>query len=779
MVSVKANDFKDELDELRQRNAELEAESKRLQLLLNSFGQAIWKADATGRVVEGSPSWKAYTGQTYEELAGFGGLNAVHPDDRKRAEQQWLTAVFTRQNLNAEFRIISPDGTYKWTNVLAAPMRDDQGQIMHWVGINIDINDRKMAEEKSLFQSYLLDNVHNAIAAIDDKDVVTYWNPMAEQLFGWTAGEVIGQPLNNFFKTRLIDTRYNDRQALHKGGDCELEIICYHKDGGEIYANVRPAVINGLNGKYMGIVASFRDITEQKLAEEALRASEEKYRFIAEQLFDGVHLIDFANIKSFYASQPLARISGYSTEELNSFSLAQFADKIHPEDRETSIKHYQQFLDGSTEERDLDLRWQVPGGEYIWLNVRHKLILDSDGNPSIILQIVRDITERKGAGRKQIIIDELRQSDDIKTRFLGIMSHELRNPLASIMMGIEIQKRVDPGSEEAGQARKIIERQGKHLSRLVDDLLDISQIEQETVILRKEPVDLMVLLQQAAADYQQLFAEKSVCFTARLPQEPLLMEADPVRFAQVFDNLLRNALKFTSANDAVSLTVKKDVMTREAVIEIKDTGSGISPELLPHVFQPFVQADQTMDRSSGGLGLGLAIVQNLIELHDGRISIASEGDGKGTLITVCLPLADAVGTSASTQNTEEESSGARPLRILIIDDIPDISDVLSSLLNHLGHETMTAGSGPEGIAKALAENPDVILCDIGLPGMSGYDVARNIRQDQALRDISLIALSGYAQEEDLVRSHAAGFDQHLAKPVSLAKLQKVLAGIGA
>jgi len=519
-------------------------------------------------------------------------------------------------------------------------------------------------------------------------------------------------------------------------------------------------------------------LDELRNVDPLLLESEEKYRNILEKLFDGVHLVDFPSMRSLYVNPPLACMTGYSTEELNGLSIRQIIHKIHPEDREASTQHYKQFFDGDNELQDLNLRWQMKSGEYIWLNVRHKFISNIHGRPVLILQVIRDITERVEAERKQKLINELRQSDEKKTRFLAVMSHELRNPLASIMAGIEIQKLVEPGSEDDRQARDIIERQGKHLSRLVDDLLDISQVTQNTVALRKEPLELNVFVQQMADDNQRLFAEKEVRLTVRLFQDPLYMEADPVRLVEVFDNLLHNAYKFTAANDEVSLTVKKDVTAREAVIEIKDTGSGIPPEILPYLTQAFVQADQPLDRSSGGLGLGLAIAKGIIELHDGSISIESEGLGKGTLITVRLPLAADINTSANPQKAGEITSGARHLRILIIDDIPDISDILSSLLNHLGHKTMTAGCGPEGIAKALADKPDVILCDIGLPGMSGYEVARNIRQEQTLKDISLIALSGYAQKEDLQRSREAGFDQHLAKPVSLAKLQEVLAGIG-
>ncbi len=482
--------------------------------------------------------------------------------------------------------------------------------------------------------------------------------------------------------------------------------------------------------------------------------------------------MDVTALKTTFVNQALVNLTGFSAKELWQFTLAQVTGRVHPDDRKQTIKIYQQLFDGSAEEQDLNLRWQVKNGEYRWFNVRHKIIFDGRGKLNTILQIIRDVTGFKESERRQKIIDQLRQTDENRSLFLSIMSHELRNPLASIMMGIEIQKRSLPGSAEDRNAREIIGRQGEQLSRLVDDLLDVSRISQKSALVVKDSVELNKLIREAVADFGPLFEEKGVALRVLLPEEPIYLKADASRLVQSISNILHNAWKFSEAYDEAQIAVEKDVRAQKVVITVKDTGCGILPDLLPHLFQPFMQADHSLARSSGGLGLGLAIAKQMVELHDGSINIVSPGAGKGTLVTIRLPLA--VEDTLAAGRPAEDDSGASPLRILVIDDMPDITSIVSSLLELMGHKTFVANNGPTGIAKARRERPDVILCDIGLPGMSGYEVAQCIRQDRDLHGIRLIALSGYAQEKDREQSRAAGFDQHLAKPVSLASLQTAL-----
>lgn len=291
----------------------------------------------------------------------------------------------------------------------------------------------------------------------------------------------------------------------------------------------------------------------------------------------------------------------------------------------------------------------------------------------------------------------------------------------------------------------------------------VTRITQYKIKLKKERVELDKLVQLVVKDYRPQFAEKEVRLETELTADSLFLEADPTRMTQIVGNLLNNAVKFTAKGDKVSVKATKDDSTQEVVITVQDTGMGIQPELLTDLFQPFMQVDCSLDRNLGGLGLGLAIVKGMVELHDGSVAVHSEGLGHGTKFTIRLPVA---ATEKQKQEIKTVGLSGSYHRILIIDDISDIAVTLCSLLSYLGHKVITALSGPEGIIKAKEFRPNVLLCDIGLPGMNGYEVARSFQSNNELKDVYLIALSGYAQPEDLERSRSAGFNLHLAKPVN-------------
>ena len=384
--------------------------------------------------------------------------------------------------------------------------------------------------------------------------------------------------------------------------------------------------------------------------------------------------------------------------------------------------------------------------------------------------IFYELTEKQREA--QDAMEQLSLSDQNKSQFISMLSHEFRNPLASILMGISIQGRVPPGSEQSIQAQKIIERQANHLVRLVDDLLDINRISQSKITLKKEQVDINQLIQQTVSDYQVQYAAKEVSLEAILPSGSVFCEADPARLLQVIGILLHNALKFTKPQGKVTVDVQKDEHSQEVIVRVSDTGVGIAPEILPQVFEPFVQADTSLERDDGGLGLGLAIAKGMVELHDGSITVHSEGIGKGTQFTIRLPLRVAVEEKEPERVADVPYS--RSLRILVIDDIPDLAEILCELLGLMGHEAIAAYSGPEGIEKAKIFKPQVLLCDIGMPVMTGYEVAEHFRSDPELKNIVLLALSGYAQPDDIMKSKAAGFDHHLAKPVDTIVLEEIL-----
>lgn len=363
-----------------------------------------------------------------------------------------------------------------------------------------------------------------------------------------------------------------------------------------------------------------------------------------------------------------------------------------------------------------------------------------------------------------------------KDEFLAMLSHELRNPLAPIRNAVRLLQLTAPPDPNLDRIRAIIDRQVTHLSRLVDDLLDITRITRGKIVLRRERVDLVRLVRAAVEDQRSTFEATGLGLELALPPTPLWAHGDATRISQVIGNLLHNARKFTDAGGHARVTLAADTDGKTALLAVRDTGIGIESEMLPRVFDPFSQADRSLDRSRGGLGVGLALVRWLVEAHGGEVLALSEGIGRGTEFHVTLPLE--AQTTAVPEIGHVEPPVTRSRRILIIEDHVDAAVSMEVLLNLDGHQVELAHAGPSGVEAARKFRPEVVLCDIGLPGgMDGYAVARAVRADPQLASAYLIALTGYGREEDQRRALEAGFDLHLTKPVDPARLQQVVAAI--
>jgi PAS domain S-box-containing protein len=399
-----------------------------------------------------------------------------------------------------------------------------------------------------------------------------------------------------------------------------------------------------------------------------------------------------------------------------------------------------------------------------WLPVK-----DPSGDIIGISVVAVDATAKKKA------LEHLQKSNERKNKFISLLSHELRNPLAAITMALNLLEHSLTLDELSKQTFEVIERQAKQLSRLVDDLLDVTRINKNYIELKKECFDINELIRHTINDYQKFYSNRGVSLDFKSSAESLPINADPARIAQIFGNLLHNAAKFSDEGDQVTVTAEIDSVRSEAVVIVSDTGHGMAADILPDIFDPFVQADESLAREKGGIGLGLAIVKGMIELHEGSITVSSEGMDMGSEFTVRLPLSTCIPEEKFELQEITEEKKCLPLKILIIEDNPDLLDIVCELLDVLGHETAAAGDGTAGIEKAREFKPDVILCDIGLPGISGYEVAERISNDRELSDIFLIALSGYAQPRDIERARNSGFKRHLSKPVRLDVLKKALA----
>jgi PAS domain S-box-containing protein len=391
-----------------------------------------------------------------------------------------------------------------------------------------------------------------------------------------------------------------------------------------------------------------------------------------------------------------------------------------------------------------------------------------DGAPALIGGMAIDITDRMRAE------EALREADRRKDEFLAMLGHELRNPLAGILNGVEVLNQIDAPDGEGAEIRAVIARQAAHMSHLVDDLLDVTRIMRGKIVLKKEPVDLVELIHHVVEDHRRQLENQGAALRVQLPAGPVWCAADATRLAQVFANLLANAAKFMDGPGDVTVEAWAEGERRRAVVSVRDTGIGMELETLRNIFQPFVQAERTLDRSRGGLGLGLALVKGVVELHGGRVIAASAGVGRGSQFTVELPLC--AGRKSEPAVAADQSLPAARKRVLLIDDRRDAILPARRMLELAGHDVTIAGDGPSGVALAREIVPDVILCDIGLPdGMSGYDVARAIRAEPRLREIYVVAVSGYGQEEDRQKAREAGFDYHLTKPVSKASLESLMA----
>jgi CheY-like chemotaxis protein/nitrogen-specific signal transduction histidine kinase len=379
--------------------------------------------------------------------------------------------------------------------------------------------------------------------------------------------------------------------------------------------------------------------------------------------------------------------------------------------------------------------------------------------------VCMDVTARKRTE------EALREADRHKDEFLAMLAHELRNPLAPIRNAAQVLRLVGPSDTHQQWAREVIERQTQHLTRLVDDLLDVSRITQGKVKLACEPLDLSVIIHRAVEASRPLIDSRHHQLTVVTPPEPVRLEGDLTRLVQVVGNLLNNAAKYTDEGGHIRIEAAGE--GAEAVIRVRDNGMGVPADLLPHVFDLFTQADRSLDRSQGGLGIGLTLVRQLVELHGGRVEARSAGFGQGSEFTVRLP---AVAFVASTGAAAAESSqpAARALKILVVEDNVDSAEMMSFLLRLGGHEVRTAHDGQEALEAARVFVPQAVLCDIGLPGMNGYEVAERLREQPAFQETPLIALTGYGEEEARRRSKEAGFDYHLVKPVEPEVLDALL-----
>jgi PAS domain S-box-containing protein len=466
-------------------------------------------------------------------------------------------------------------------------------------------------------------------------------------------------------------------------------------------------------------------------------------------------------------STVLERIHGLDTGTFPGTFEAYQRD-IHPDDRAHVLASISQAVENRTDHHVV-YRIVRPDGETRWLEAHGRLLCDATGTPKRLVGVCVDITERKRSEEQlRHMVLALKDADQRKDQFLAMLAHELRNPLAPMLNATHVLRFPDGNEEMSRRATEILDRQVGHMARLLDDLLDVSRISRGKIELLRESVDVGALTREVAGDHLASFQAAGLTLQLVTPAEPLFVHADRARLSQVIGNLLSNAIKFSQRGQKVHLRVERDVSLQTMVLTVRDQGTGIEPALLASIFEPFVQAETSLSRPRGGLGLGLAVVQGLVTLHGGRVSAASDGPGKGAEFRIEMPLQ----TGHVPAHSPPESSTGRggPATILVFEDNADAAESLRVVLAAAGYDVALEATGRDAMAAVKRVRPAVVLCDLGLPERDGYAIAADIRADPEWAHLHLIAISGYGSAEDHVRSSRAGFNLHLTKPVPPALL---------
>ena len=791
-----------DITERGRAEATLRASEERFRTLSDNAQNSIARFDRAGRYLYVNPFVTRTLGLTAEAIVG----RTPEELGRNVGVEDWaarLREVFdSGQPLRFDRR--SVEG--RWYDVHLIPEVCDN-HVETVLATSRDITDRKRVEE-DLREAHarntaILEGIADAFYSLDDQWRFVIVNPAAERApFGCPASELLGKVIWDVFPS-IADTpihrHYLDAVRKHSREHYEAPSPLNHR-WYEVFMFPR---VGGLD-------VYLRDIDERKRVErlyavlsqvnEAIvRTPDEQLlfqevcRIVAEQgdfPLVWIGLVDGATVKPVAAGGPeqsyLSEIKIDVRGELGRGPTG------------TCISENRPVVNNDFATNPVILPWRQPALRYgfrasaafplrkegracgaLTLYASRPDVFDA-AELRLIESLCADLSHAMAAlehERRRTEMEhalrganaQLMEADQRKNEFLAVLSHELRNPLTPVRNSLYILKR-DPGGAQEKHALEVLDRQIGQLVRLVDDLLDVTRIARNKIQLRRSPVDFNDLVRRTLDDYRFLFGERSIAVETMFTTEPLPIHGDRERLAQVIGNLLQNAAKFTPVGGRVQIGTAIPSRGR-TVLRILDNGAGIDPALLRRLFQPFMQAEATLDRSKGGLGLGLALVKGLVEMHGGEVGAHSDGPGKGAEFIVELPLES---TLALTAHPAETGPKARGRRVLIIEDNVDAADSLCEVLEFSAHVVEVAYRGSEGLAKARQFQPEIVLCDIGLPGMDGYEVARAFRADESLRDIFLVALTGYALPEDLERAREAGFARHLAKPPSIEQIEDLI-----
>ena len=613
----------------------------------------------------------------------------------------------------------------------------------------------------------IVESSDDAIISKTLEGQIVSWNAAAERLFGYSAEEMIGKPITTIIPPERLAEEREILDRIRRGERVEhFETIRVARDGHQLELSLTISPVRAATGEIIGASKVARQITERKQAEriQAQLAAivESSDDAIVSKTLDGI-------IQSWNSAA--VRIFGYTAEE----AIGQRITLIIPDDLHGEERGIIAQLRAGKRVEHFDTMRITKDGRRIPVSLTVSPIHDDKGRVIGASKIARDISERRRAEEALRATEEaLRVANQRKDEFMALLAHELRNPLAPIRYALAASRKHGASAEQRERSQEIIERQVTHMSRLLDDLLNVARITRGTLELRITTLEFTTVLGTAIEAARPFLDAKQHSLSVELPTEAPRLNADPIRLAQVFSNLLINAAKYTDPGGKirVAASIEGDML----VVAIRDTGIGISPQMMPRLFEMFTQAQDALDRSQGGLGLGLALVRGIVQLHGGSVSARSEGEGRGSEFTVRLPLGRA-SRAPQTGAQAASLSGAERLKILVIDDNEDAAEMCATFLELAGQDVRRAYNGRSALALAEAFRPRVALLDIGLPDISGYEVARALRRAPWATNLLLVAVTGWGQDQDKQRALDAGFDHHLTKPIEPDELERLLQSI--
>ena len=806
--------FRD-VSQRRRDEAALRESEEKLRLLADTIPQLAWMARPDGHIFWYNRRWYEYTGTTPEAMEGWGWQSVHDPEVLPQVLERWQRSIASGEPFDMVFPIKGADGHFRPFLTRVNPLSGEGGQILYWFGTNTDIAELRQAREA------LADSEERLRLALDAGRMGVWdwnvrngslkWSDSLEPLHGLAPG-TFGGTFEHFQQLIHPDDRgavnAAIRQALETGGEFYVEFRNVWQNGGIHWIAGSGKVFPGDDGQPLRMIGIGLDVTQRKRAEQTAS-------FLAEASAALAVLVDFDSTLQKVSALAVPSFADWATVDLaeEDGSLrrvsvshidpakVQLAHEVHrrfPPDPDAPNGVWNILRTGRSEivpEITDELLVQSVHDDVLLGILRQLGLRSYIGVPLTVrgktLGVITFINAESGhrydhmdlvvaedlANRAAIAIEnaqlyrELRDADRRKDDFLATLAHELRNPLAPIRNGLQVMRLTGSENIVVDEARSMMERQLNQMIRLVDDLLDVSRIARDKLNLKKQPVELAEVIRSSVETSRPLIEQAGHTISVTIPPTPIYIDADLTRLAQVFLNLLNNSAKYTQPGGRIWLVA--ECFENEVAVKVRDNGLGIPAEALPRIFQMFSQVDRNMEMAQGGLGIGLTLVRRLVEMHGGTVEAHSDGPGQGSEFTVRLPVLKTVQVVAQSPTIADGLTAKR--RILIVDDNQDSAISLGMMLKLMGNETHTVHDGLAAVEAAELFRPDMILLDIGLPKLNGYEACRRIRKQAWSGGMEIVALTGWGQEEDRRRSKEAGFDHHLVKPVELATLEKVLA----